>query len=246
MKKHDDLSIRMKTYYESRTKQFLTRRTYTMLRIDGKAFHTYTKGLERPFDSALISDMNDTTKFLCENIQGAKVGYVQSDEISILLTDFDKLTTDAWFDYNVQKMTSVSASYATGYFNQLRPDKLAFFDSRVFQLPTRTEVFNYFLWRQKDCVRNSISSVAQANFSQKELHGKTTNMMQEMLFSEKGINWNDFHSREKRGMFYVKIPIMDLTQEPPTEMKSKWGIGNFDLTSEKDIEEFKNFIPDNQ
>ena len=115
----DDLGNRMKDY-EQRTRIKLPRRTNTIIRMDGKAFHTYTKGLDRPFDENLMYDMNATTQFLCENIQGAKIGYVQSDEISILLTDFDKLTTDAWFDYNVQKMVSVSASLATGKFNERR------------------------------------------------------------------------------------------------------------------------------
>src|SRR5579859_3516902 len=100
----DDLGDRMKSYYEDRTRISLPRRTFTIIRIDGKAFHTYTQGLKRPFDVELIEDMDLTTKFLCENIQGAKFAYVQSDEISIALTDFDKITTDAWFNGNLQKM----------------------------------------------------------------------------------------------------------------------------------------------
>ena len=243
----DLIGDRFKNNYENRSKQFLNRRTYTMLRIDGKAFHTYTKGLDSPFDEELISDMNATTKFLCENIQGAKIGYVQSDEISILLTDFDKLTTDAWFDYNVQKMTSVSASYTTGIFNQLRRErklpKMAFFDSRAFQLPSKIEVMNYFLWRQKDCVRNSISSVAQANFSHKELNGKTTNMMQEMLFTDKGINWNDYSPREKRGSFFIKQPVVVTNNEVT---RSKWLETDFSVNTEEGRELFLNYIPDNQ
>ena len=111
---------RMKDNYESRSHTFLTRRTPVIIRLDGKAFHTYTRNLEKPFDEGLIEDMQLTAKYLCENIQGAKCAYVQSDEISILLTDYDKLDTKAWFDYNVQKMCSISASLATGKFNQLR------------------------------------------------------------------------------------------------------------------------------
>ncbi len=118
--KHDDIMIRMKENYESRSKTFLIRRTPVIIRIDGKAFHTYTKGLNKPFDEDLIEDMQSTAIYLCQHIQGAKCAYTQSDEISILVTDFDTLTTDAWFDYNVQKMTSVSASLATGIFNYLR------------------------------------------------------------------------------------------------------------------------------
>lgn len=221
----DQLGDRMKAFYEDRTRIKLPRRTYTIIRIDGKAFHTYTKGLKRPFDQGLIDDMNWTTEFLCKNIQGVKFGYVQSDEISLVLTDFDTLQTDLWFDGNVQKMASIAASMATARFNQLRmmrachegsdvdgyldmddldKFKLAMFDARVFQITSPMEVENYFIWRQQDATRNSISSVAQSLYSPKELHGKNTDAMQEMIF-QKGINWNDFWPREKRGSVIRKV-----------------------------------------
>jgi len=199
----DNLGDRMKDYYESRTKSFLPRRTYTLIRIDGKAFHTYTRGLKRPFDEKLVNDMDETAKYLCKNIQGAKFAFVQSDEISILLTDFDKLQTSAWFDGNIQKITSISASLATAKFNELRPNKIALFDSRVFTISSNIEVENYFIWRQQDTVRNSISSVAQSLYSHKELHNKNVSEMQEMCFA-KGINWNDYPPKYKRGRLIVK------------------------------------------
>lgn len=226
-----DLAKRMKENYEHRTKQKLTRRLPTIIRIDGKTFSTWTKGLNKPFDEGLIEDMMETTRFLCQNIQGAKCGYTQSDEISILLTDFDKLTSDAWFDYSVQKMTSIAASMATAKFNQLRRKRdltrggtwvmdsvhecinnidnssLAFFDARVFQIPEKEEVVNYFLWRQRDAEKNSISMLAQSLFSHgkpnSELHKKNSSDMQEMCF-QKGHNWNDLHFSKKRGSFIVK------------------------------------------
>jgi len=234
----DALGDRMKDYYEDRTRIRLPRRTYTIIRIDGKAFHTYTKGLNRPFDDGLIEDMDETTAYLCKNIQGVKFGYVQSDEISLLLTDFDDLSTDAWFDGNLQKMCSIAASLATAKFNQLRmirfaknnvdpmaslasslmdqtmsPSeiekfKLAMFDARVFQIPSSIEVENYFIWRQQDATRNSISSVAQSMYSPKELHGVKTDEMQEMIF-KKGTNWNDFSPRKKRGGFVTKILMIN-------------------------------------
>lgn len=111
---------RMKSYYENITRYFLPRRTYTIIRIDGKAFHTYTSKLQRPFDIEFVDDMNLTALYLCENIQGAEFAYVQSDEISILLTDFKTLSTSAWFNGNIQKVASISASLATARFNQLR------------------------------------------------------------------------------------------------------------------------------
>lgn len=197
------LGDRMKEYYEKRTRSFLPRRTYTIIRIDGKAFHTYTRGLDSPFDAKFIVDMDTTAAYLCENIQGAKMAFVQSDEISILLTDFDKLQTDAWFDGNVQKITSISASLATAKFNMERPNKIALFDSRVFTIPSRTEVENYFIWRQQDTVLNSISSVAQYLYSTKELFKKHSGEMQEMIF-QKGINWNDYPVKYKRGRLIKK------------------------------------------
>lgn len=236
--KNDDLGQRMKISYEQRTQTSLLRRMYTVIRVDGKCFSQYTRGLDKPFDRAFMSDMDSTAIYLCENIAGAKCGYVQSDEISILMTDFDTLSTQGWFDYKVQKMVSVSASLATAKFNQLRmfrnveatweepltaieSTKLAQFDSRVFQLPDRSETINYFRWRQKDAVRNSISSVAQSLYSHKELFGMNTDQMQEMCF-QKGINWNDFTFGEKRGRGIYKEYF-----EKEGTTRSKWAIEDF-------------------
>lgn len=225
---------RMKSNYEDRYRFHLTRRTPVIIRIDGKAFHTYTRGLNKPFDQGLIEDMQQTTIFLCKNIQGAKLGYTQSDEISILVTDYDNLNTDAWFDYNIQKMTSISASLATGIFNQLRMYrnadenielglstlesigiKLANFDSRCFNIP-KEEVSNYFLARQKDAVRNSVSMLAQSLYSHKELEYCSVDRMQEMCFV-KGINWNNLEYYKKRGSTVVKNEgIWELIETPLT------------------------------
>lgn len=224
--KYDELGNRMKMHYESRTRTFLPRRSYVILRLDGKCFHSYVKGLERPFDSGLVEDMNSLAIHLCKTIQGAKLAYVQSDEISVLVTDFDTLTTDAWFNYAVDKMCSISASIATSHFNKLRllrkiketcsegddyfvplelvlSSKEANFDSRTFTIPSKTEVQNYFIWRQQDATRNSISSVAQSLYSHKELENKNTSIMQEMIF-QKGQNWNDFPDGLKRGRLVIK------------------------------------------
>jgi len=236
--KNDALGDRMKEFYEDRTRIKLPRRTFTIIRIDGKAFHTYTKGLKRPFDDGLIEDMNATTAYLCKNIQGAKFGYVQSDEISLVLTDFDDLGTHAWFDNNLQKMVSVAASMATAEFNKLRlnrfmedtmivvePEdigkfKMAEFDARAFQIPFIDEVKNYFIWRQQDAVRNSISSVAQSLYSTKELHGVKTDQMQELIF-QKGINWNDCDFRKKRGAVIGKVEVTT-TNANGTFTRNKW------------------------
>jgi len=259
----DSLGDRMKTYYEDRTRIYLPRRTYTVIRIDGKAFHSYTKGLERPFDLGLIEDMNETTKFLCENIQGTKLGYVQSDEISIVLTDFDNLGTSAWFDNNIQKMVSIASSMTTAKFNQLRFQrgigidelkpvkastiikqfKLATFDARVFTIPTKTETINYFIWRQEDATRNSIQSVAQSLYSHKELHLKNTNQMQEMIY-QKGINWNEYDSGLKRGRLIVK-EYYDLITNSGVTVRSKWDVVDTPIFKVSD-DNLSMFIPVNE
>src|SRR5574343_63731 len=213
-----NLGERMKGSYENRTKTYLPRNNYTSLRIDGKAFHTFTKGLECPFDKGLMEDMDHTAIYLCKNIMGAKLAYVQSDEISILVTDFDTINMQAWFDYNVQKMCSVSASMATRQFNERRVYRyfdeqnhmptegfrLAEFDSRVWQMPNRAEVFNYFMWRQQDCIKNSIQSVAQTLYSQKEMHGKHTDKLVSMMLDEKSVDWHLYDDRCKYGRIIMK------------------------------------------
>lgn len=227
------LGKRIKENYEIRSRQSLTLRTPTIIRLDGKAFHTYTKGLNKPFDEGLIEDMQLTTAFLCSQIQGCKFGYTQSDEITLVLTDYDTLETSAWFDYSVQKMTSVAASLATAKFNQLRnlrvisveniggdliePEvmvkkleniTLAFFDARVFQIPEKEEVVNCLVWRQRDAEKNSIAMLAQSLYSHKELFKKNGSDMQEMCF-QKGHNWNDLHFSKKRGSFIAKVTYVN-------------------------------------
>ena len=204
---HDDFGKRMKTY-ENSYRFTLPRRMPVILRIDGCHFHTFTKGMDKPFDDKLIEAFWETCKFLGENIMGAKLIYHQSDEISILITNYDTIQTDSWFSNNLQKMASVSASMAAAKFNEVirksYPDKeLAFFDSRAWIIP-QDEVNNYFTWRQQDASKNSISMAAFANFAHKDLHGLSGNQLQEKLFSEKGINWDKFPTWKKRGACIIK------------------------------------------
>lgn len=226
---------RMKNNYENISRYYLTRRMPVIIRLDMKAGHTFTKGMKKPFDDIFVKTMQDTMKYLCENIQGCVLGYTQSDEISLVLTDYAGLTTDAWFGNNLQKMCSISASMTTmaftkyfvknvkecermalignvvlfeddaKYINVLKKaiEKGAMFDSRVFTIP-KEEVCNVLIWRQQDATRNSIQSVGQANFSQKELHGKSCNNIQDMLMLQKGINWNDYSTTLKRGSCCIK------------------------------------------
>lgn len=123
MKKIDALGERMKRY-EYVTRNYLTRRVPAIIRLDGKAFHTFTRGFQKPFDEILVKTMQQTMRYLCENIQGCVLGYTQSDEITLVLIDYQKLDSDSWFGYNIQKCASVAASMATMVFNK-------FFDCNV-------------------------------------------------------------------------------------------------------------------
>jgi len=201
------LGDRMKTY-EGVWKHSLVRRMPAILRVDGRAFHSYTRGFDTPFDQTLHNTMVATATSLMQEIQGAKLAYGQSDEISILITDYDTLDTQAWFGGNIQKMVSIAASVSTNAFNRymLTADKragnpmvkpLAQFDARIFNLP-REEVANYFIWRQQDATRNSVQMVARANFSHRECQDKSCSDLQDMLMAE-GTNWNDTPTHFKRG-----------------------------------------------
>ena len=237
----DELGTRMKEFYEEIPKTRLVRRTPVAIRIDGKAFHTFTRGFQKPFDEVLGKSMRETMKYLCENIQGCVLGYTQSDEITLILVDYQNLNSCAWFDYEVQKMCSISASMATMAFNKFftknvnyfemthehddtineycttlvnAAEKGAMFDARCFNIP-KEEVCNLIYWRQLDATRNSIQMVGQTNFSHKELQNKSCNMIQEMLFAEKGINWNDYPTYLKRGSCCIKTTI----QNPNVDIK---------------------------
>jgi len=225
------IADRMKEFYENRSKTYLTRRVPVIIRIDGCHFHSFTKHLNKPFDDVFIKAMQLTTLDLCKHIQGCKFGYVESDEISLLLTDYDTLQTDAWFNYSVQKLCSVAASMATMYFNknftscadelltstsnldylQVLNDCInlgAYFDARCFNIP-KEEVINYFIWRQNDAARNSIQCLAQSLFSHKQIQGLNNSQLQEKLFQEKGINWNDLPTTHKRGSAVLKNKLND-------------------------------------
>ncbi len=255
--REDSLGDTMKQY-ESVPKLFLMRKTPVIIRLDGKAFHSFTKGFDRPFDEIMIQSMWETAKYLCQNIQGCKIAYVQSDEISLLLTDYDDIKTEAWFGYNVEKMTSISASMATLAFNNsyttivndkynklvespseedkknvesidkkfnnyFKKINTALFDSRVANYPLH-EVINYFIWRQQDATRNAIQMVGQANFSHSQLQGKNCNEIQEMLWQEKGINFNNLPTYQKRGACIVKQDTFIIDSVNGSTTRKKWWV----------------------
>ena len=281
MSVNDALGSRMKEFYESIPKTRLMRRTPVAIRLDGKAFHTFTRGFQRPFDSVLMNAMQRTMQYLCQNIQGCVLGYTQSDEITLILIDYQTLDTDAWFDYEVQKMCSISASMATFAFNRffddevgnwyyasskcnehddqwskyiLAAEKGAMFDARCFNIP-REEVTNLIYWRQLDAARNSVQMVGQANFSHKELQGKSCNTIQDMLHEQRGINWNDFPTPCKRGTCCIKVVTTeDIVEkqefgEPvyKTVRRTKWVVDkNIPMFKGEDREYIERLIKENE
>lgn len=248
-KDNSSLGDRMKLY-EGVTRTCLMPRGYVCLRIDGRAFHTWVGGLPRPFDKGLMDDMDATAVFLCENIQNAKVGYVQSDEISIITFNADDLGTQTFFDGNIQKISSIVASMATAKFNDLRRKRqarenedLAMFDCRCWNVPNHWEAYNTLVWRQQDAIRNSISSVSQSQYSHKELHGKSQSNMHEMLHN-KGVNWaTDFSEGEKNGRIIMKeVYVTASSIHPPTVQRTRW-ISNGAWVFSKDEGKLLNMIP---
>jgi tRNA(His) 5'-end guanylyltransferase len=226
---------RMKAY-EMPWKQVIPSKSYVIIRVDGKAFHSYTRDRQRPFDSDLMYSMDKAARFLCEQVQGAVFAYVQSDEISLLLTDFNA-NQEQWFGGSVQKMASVAASVATAGFNHAdHPDgvefakQLALFDARVFMLPSHSEVLNYFLWRQRDCFVNAISMIASCYFSEKQLLHKSTVERLEMLDGV-GVSVEQYPENARQGRvvtrepFQAEIAYMDRrTQKITTTLvtRHKW------------------------
>jgi tRNA(His) 5'-end guanylyltransferase len=264
-----DLANRMKDY-EKRNRYYLQKRLPVIIRLDSRDGHTFTKGFKRPFDEIFMKSMQETAKYLCENIQGCQCAYIQSDEITLLLVDYEKLNTESWFDYRIDKIISISAAMATLAFNKYftsnaemyiddfyeawnhsdveekyvkvlkKAIKMGLvFDSRVFNLP-KEEVTNNFYWRQLDASRNSIQMVGQANFSHKELQHKSCNDIQDMLMTQKGINWNDLPTYQKRGSCVVRNKVVlecDEVTEKCMLRDQKQGENNWII--DKDIPIFK-------
>lgn len=226
MSKYTDFDKRMKEY-ERASKGYLSKRTPVLIRVDGRAFHTFTRGFSKPYDKVLNKSMQDTMKYLCKNVQGCVLGYTQSDEITLVLVDYDDIKKSSWLDYEVQKICSIVASMTTMQFNKVfrnnieeysqlrecfggqlliykRAEEMgAMFDARCFNVP-ENDVCNAIIWRQRDAEKNSISSLGQAYFTDKELHGKKGNEVQDMLMEKFKVNWNDVETKFKRGSACIK------------------------------------------
>lgn len=229
--KKDLFGNRMKGY-ENAFRHHLPERMPVIIRIDGSHFHTYTKGLEKPFDDKLIHAFWETCKYLVKHIGGAKLAYHQSDEISILVTNYDNVGTQSWFANNLQKLVSVSASLATAKFNEemrkVYPDKeLATFDARAYVVP-KEDVNNYFLWRERDAMKNSVSMLAQQHFSHSSLQGLNGKEMQERLLNEKGVSYLALPMHYQRGAVIKKESYPDTIENERIGkmevIRSRWAV----------------------
>ena len=222
----DQLGTRMKTYEKAGHSCFI-KQVPVIIRIDGKAFHTYTRGMKKPFDERISEAMWETTKYLCATMAGCKVGYTQSDEITLMFINDENTKSNPIYNNNKTKLESISASKATVRFNQVMLQFLledmvkngatpqdisdtlimqkewAEFDSRAFAIP-KHEAINNFIWRQQDAVKNSISMVAQANFSHKSLQGLNGIDMKKRLQHENNIEWDALPTWQQRGAVIMK------------------------------------------
>ena len=193
----DELGRRFKREYEDALRLSLPRHSYNIVRIDGRGFHTFTANLERPYCRQLADALDQAALQLCREMIGCRLAFGQSDEYSFLLSDVEKEDSPLWFDGNVQKIVSVSASLFTGAFNESF-QSVAAFDSRVIAIPKRSEVAKYFLWRQLDAEANSLNMLASAHYSHDELLRKSTAEKHDLLHA-KGLNWAAQPSDFKRG-----------------------------------------------
>lgn len=238
---NDELGDRMKQYEEAECGRKFLPLLPVLARIDGRAFHSFTKGLNRPYDETLSQIMVDTTIALAKETN-SRMAYTQSDEISLVWYS-DSFNSQIWFDGRIAKMTSQLAALATLYFYRevekklpRYAQKLPSFDARVWQVPNKIEAANCFLWRELDATKNSISMAAQSIFSHKSLQGKNGSEKQEMLF-QKGINWNNYPTFFKRGTYVQrktmkrKFSCEELEKLPPKHAAKN----NPDLLVERSI-----------
>lgn len=223
----DDLGDSMKSYERRSTDRWLMAGVPVLARIDGRAFHTLTRNCERPFDEAFTVCMRETTRALVKETN-ATIGYTQSDEISLVWTNTDDIG-NVWFSGKEHKMISTLSSLATVNFYRnclscsIDLGKiLPTFDCRVWQVPRLSEAAKYFMWREWDAIKNSVSMVASSHYTVKELHGKDTNERKAMLFDDKGINWEDYPDKYKRGSFFGRISrVKKLTPEELVDLPEK-------------------------
>lgn len=228
----DELGDRMKQY-EATFDMTLPKRSPVMVRLDGRSFHTLTRkmNLQKPIDLEFRNVMANVATKLCQEMMNAKLAYLQSDEITILMVDYPETDKDCWFDNRVQKIASVAASTASSRFTKLTGEECSF-DARVYIMPPN-DVCNALIWRQQDATRNSINALAQSLFPSKQLQGLDLKETMDKMWKEKGVNWNDCTTQFKRGSVIRKMPSKKVTVK-----------GTFDVQSWKEDKEIPIFTED--
>ena len=237
-------------YYRSLSDYKLLPNSYVIVMLDGRSFsHMIKNKFLKPFDDNFIRMMNETAEYVCKNVQGCKFAFVQSDEISLVLTDFDTPTTDAFFSNRLCKLQSIIASLATAKFNQLMtsyhfdkmwdegyaPDlsvdnicnkieelPLYQFDCKCWNVPTYNDVFAWLLYRQNDCIKNSKQQTAQTCLPHKELLGKNTDEQIALLKETKGIDWTLFPNDRKYGRFIWKEEVQLVSDDGYQYTRHMW------------------------
>jgi tRNA(His) guanylyltransferase len=215
---NDGLGDRCKAFEMAEANRRAMRGLPLLARLDGRAFHTFTRGLVRPYDPAMSRCMIETARFLVKETN-ARVGYTQSDEITLAWYETSQSPRDYEFDGRFQKLASVLAGMASARFCQLvsrelpaKADEVPHFDCRVWQVPTLADALDVFVWREDDATKNSVSMAASAHYSERELNGKDSAAKQELLF-QKGINWNDYPAFFKRGTYIQRRSVQRALSE---------------------------------
>lgn len=249
-------------YYQSLVNYKLIPNSYILCHIDGRAFSKYCKRFEKPYDDKFITMMNNTAQYLCSKVSGCKLGYTQSDEITLVITNFENPISDTWFEYRINKMCSIIASMAsTKFLQQVIADivstpcsqsdiiqminnlKLIEFDCKVWNVPSYNEVFAWLLFRQNDCIRNSKQMLAQTYFSHKALECKNTDEQIQMVLDEFNIDWNSFDDGKKFGRFILKKEV-DIETVNGIVKRNKWVIENaYQLSENKKLFDNSKIIP---
>ena len=233
MDNKDTLGDRIKRY-ENVSKHNFTPRTPLFIRIDGRAFHTFTRGAVKPFDQDIINAMTYAARETAKEMSGFKLAYVQSDEATFMLTDYDTFETQGWFDYELNKIVSISASAFTAHFNyfwHIRLDRqmaTAQFDSRAFTVPI-DDAPNVFIWRQRDWERNSVQMLARAHYSQKEVQGLKNHELLDKLKTDGKPQWQDLNKQLKYGTFIHKDDTLTHEKVDYNSLKTPLGIVGQDL-----------------
>ena len=242
--KFDTLKDRME-YFRSLTDYRLMPNSYVVVMVDGRGFSKSVKKLfEKPFDDKFISMMNDTAKYICEHVQGVKTAFVQSDEISFILTDFDTPETDSFFGYRLCKMQLIIAGMASTVFNDLYIENILslpasqediiqiirqkpkfHFDCKAWNVPTLNDAYAWLLYRQNDCIRNSKQQAAQTYLPKKSLIGKNTDEQVQMLLHEKNIDWNEYDGGKKYGRIIHKTQVLKETPNGKC-IRNIWVVNN--------------------